>query len=579
MNGGGADAFLGDFFGLVRFFEKYTKPEFLGEFGTAEHPTAYFNRSHHADIKFGGDTVLTKFEVVLTKAQGGMPNWQYVGPDDILNHLFAWMATKCDPSSQYSVQAGDSVIIILLAHGHGDRATSMPDGCILGTKNLFVSTFVEKLRQFPRNVQVNVISNSCYSGLFAEKIEEDAQQDRFVVAASKSGPLDRAWPGERSASNRFRNGLFIAGLVRSLGGFQTTRTNPTIAKLKDELADATRSHPDPTKRSEPSFYNLQTEETLVGDLLFKKFADFPLSQQNIAARRRLELETEYLNRYPNPTSGPAPMTPPTQGQSFALQVIRAESEAFGMNNTPQYIEVNFAQYAMFSAERFLPDILRGLVWRGRWQSNVFQLFMILVLHGHCSLSALEKPIDYSSMTETTMWMHNALMSFSALNDLYKTGSEVVHLDEREVQWHEFRYPIVWLETMIVRSAVNISNTFDCIAVTNLLGPIDKSHFVKVPKLDRKWTPLPDEVVASVPQDPPCFGMMLPSGIDLQGRENPFLNIQKEFYERLNMLEKAFDEYFIVPISERRSLEYQQDREVDQRDWTPWTPPGTLSPES
>ena len=35
------------------------------ELWTCEDPLDYFNRSKHTDIKFGGDTVLEKYEVVF----------------------------------------------------------------------------------------------------------------------------------------------------------------------------------------------------------------------------------------------------------------------------------------------------------------------------------------------------------------------------------------------------------------------------------------------------------------------------------------------------------------------------------
>ena len=39
----------------------------------------------------------------------------------------------------------------------------------LGDKISYVDTFVDMLRKFPRTVQVNVILNSCYYGIFEEK--------------------------------------------------------------------------------------------------------------------------------------------------------------------------------------------------------------------------------------------------------------------------------------------------------------------------------------------------------------------------------------------------------------------------
>ena len=45
----------------------------------------------------------------------------------------------------------------------------------LGDKILYVDTFVDMLRKFPRTIQVNVILNSCYYGIFEEKFRVDSQ--------------------------------------------------------------------------------------------------------------------------------------------------------------------------------------------------------------------------------------------------------------------------------------------------------------------------------------------------------------------------------------------------------------------
>lgn len=50
------------------------------------------------------------------------------------------------------------------------------DGVKLGDKILYVDTFVDTLRKFSRTIQVNVISNGGYSGIFAEKYRIDNQK-------------------------------------------------------------------------------------------------------------------------------------------------------------------------------------------------------------------------------------------------------------------------------------------------------------------------------------------------------------------------------------------------------------------
>ena len=55
-----------------------------------------------------------------------------------------------------------------------------------------------------------------------------------MQAASGSHFQDKAWPAAKSPSNRFRNGLFVAGLVRSLGGLTTGKDSPSLRMVKDQ---------------------------------------------------------------------------------------------------------------------------------------------------------------------------------------------------------------------------------------------------------------------------------------------------------------------------------------------------------
>ena len=183
VNSGSYEAFLRDLFGLVRFFETRIRLDFGGEFWTCENPLEQFNRSHHTDIKLGGDTVLEKYEVVFKKFGEGSASWEYIAPADILAHVNSWMEVKIDVHHHSRTKDGDSVIIIFSAHGHASTATMLGDGVKLGHNILYVDTFVEMLRKFPQTVHVNVISNSCYSGVFAEKFRSDNQQNRWVQAA------------------------------------------------------------------------------------------------------------------------------------------------------------------------------------------------------------------------------------------------------------------------------------------------------------------------------------------------------------------------------------------------------------
>ena len=560
VNGGSHEAFLGDFFGLVRFFEKRIKPDFGGEFWTCEDPLDYFNRSNHTDIEFGGDTVLEKYEVVFKEFGGGSSSREYIAPADILAHVNSWIDVKTDVHHHSRTKDGDSVIIIFLAHGHASTATMLGDGVKLGDNILYVDTFVDMLRKFPRTVQVIVISNGCYPVIFAERFRSDKQQNRWVQAASGSHFGDKAWPAAESPSNRFRNGLFIAGLVRSLGGLTTGKDSPSLRMVKDQLEKATQSASDPAQRGTPTAYHTASVETGVAELLFRQFADFPLLPNNFAARRRAELNQTYLSRYPTPSE------PSAQAVSFDLNIIDEECRAFGTDNNPDYSEGMFVLAAMHHPQQHMADILRALMWRGRHQSNVLQVFMLLCLHGYCDLSALSRPIDYDEFNTDDQWLQRTLMAFTCFNELSEQGKQIAHLDGGMVDWQHFLYPLLWLRVMLRRSAVSIISALDSMIGTTLLGELDIDYFCKIPVMEKTWIPDRDVNWDLHGKQPPCFGLMLPSGIDLSDPGNTIEGIQKRFYDRFDKVEQAYEEFFEVPGDSGFSLKYQQDKDEDVRDW-------------
>ena len=497
--------------------------------------------------------------MVFKKFGGGSTSWEYIAPADILAHVNTWIEVKTDVHHHSRTKDGDSVIIIFLAHGHASTATMLGDGVKLGDNILYVDTFVDMLRKFPRTVQVNVISNSCYSGIFAEIFRSDKQQNRWVQAASGSHFGDKAWPAAKSPSNRFRNGLFIAGLVRSLGGLTTGKDSPSLRMVKKQLEKATQSASDPAQRSTPTAYHMENVETRVAELLFRQFADFPLLPNNIAARRA-ELNQSYLSRYATPSD------PSAQAISFGLDIIDEECHAFGMDNSPGYSEGMFVLAAMHHPQQHMADILRALMWRGRHQSSVFQIFMHLCLHGYCDLSALSRPVDYDEFQSEDQWLQSTLMAFTSFRELSQQGKKMAHLDGGMVDWQHFLYPLLWLRIMLRRSAASIVSALDFMTATTLLGDLDIEYFRKLPIMEKTLIPDRDVNLDLHGKRPPCFGLMLPSGIDLSDPGNTFEGIQKRVYCRFDKVEQAYEQFFDVPEDTGFSLKYQQSGDEDLGDW-------------
>ena len=285
--------------------------------------------------------------------------------------------------------------------------------------------------------------------------------------------------------------------------------------------------------------------------------------QNTAARRPNELDHSYL-RYPTPAS------PPPAVVSFAVQVVRREADKFGPGTSGAFSEGYFESIGSAVSEsnpRFLPDVLRGLMWRGRHQSNVFQMFMQLCLHGLCSLSSLELPIEFSGEAGPLVaWIERALQCFDALDPLFDQGSKHIPFDQPwSVDWQSFLPPKRWLAVVIARSATDLQDVFNFIDTGRHLGKSLKTAIDALPDAPPKGE-YPYRTAGHAKFGPTAyFGLFLPHGIQLEDSANAFQSIHERFYTHLNDFEMAYERFFNIPEEERLSMTCQKNDDADAGD--------------
>ena len=292
--------------------------------------------------------------------------------------------------------------------------------------------------------------------------------------------------------------------------------------------------------------------------------------QNTVARRPNELDHSYL-RYATPAS------PPSAGISFAVSVVKREASKFGPDDDGSFSEGHFESVGSRISEtnrQHLADVLRGLMWRGRHQSNVFQIFMQLCLHGLCSLSSLGSRIEFEGNAGPLVsWIERALRCFDGLGPLFDQGSKHIPFDNPwSVDWQSFRVPERWLAVVIARSATDLHAVFQSINGAGHLGDLRHS-LLDALLLDAPPQNTYPDPSACRTEFPPAayFGLFLPHGIKLEDPANSFQNLQERFYTRLNDFEMAYDRFFNIPEEERLSGTDQKNDVVDIRDWAPAAP--------
>ena len=282
--------------------------------------------------------------------------------------------------------------------------------------------------------------------------------------------------------------------------------------------------------------------------------------QTTAARRRNELDHSYL-RYPTPAS------PPPAVVSFAVHVVRREADKFGPGTFGDFSEGYFESKGSGVSEsnqRFLPDVLRGLMWRGHHQSNVFQIFMQLCLHGLCNLSSLELPIDFSGNAGPLVaWIDRALRCFDGLEPLFDEGSKHIPFDQPwSVDWQSFLPPQRWLAVVIARSATDLQDVFNFIGKAGHLGNVSKPALDALPDAPPKGE-YPYRTAGHAQYGPTAyFGLFLPHGIQLEDPANSFQNLHERFYTHLNDFEMAYARFFDIPEEERLPMTYQKNDDVN-----------------
>jgi hypothetical protein len=563
VQGGTHTAFLGDFLALVEFFQTQTSPAFAADFWTMYGPQQYFEEKRnekYTTIKFENRVMANRHNT-----EHHTQPYTYVDPTQICQRVFQWLDIKADATHELCAKPGDSIILIILAHGSWQDDTPGPVGIRLGNNDMLVGDFVTALRRIPRDVQVNVISNACYSALFAQNIAADKQALRWIQVASQ--PLQKAFAADWSASGRFQNSGFIAGLVRSLAGLgRNNRID--LGTLQNELTAATEANTTPQYRTSQFSYSDSPLTTQVHTLLLRGFADYPFTPQNSAARRRKELNFKMLKR-PFPV-GAALM----DKQDFAASMIAEEHDSFGSQVT-EMLDDGFEGMTRFDSARknCAGEILCGMLIRGRLQAAVFNVFMQLCLQGVCSLSALEHPIDWNIRAPAgtcRSWILCMLGVFNCSRVNWDWVQEKWGIS-RGGRWVEYGAPINWLATMIGRSFTSLDVVFDIIRTTNQLGPIhvdSLKRFVEGFQPDGEWEADINLNRAEEWYGSGTFAFWLPENVDAsiiqQGFDDAARALSKDFYQRLERTEMHYAVFFDISRDVFDADVQQGERDV--RDW-------------
>lgn len=428
--------------------------------------------------------------------------FEYVSPEDILKRVTAWIEGKA-----HSVAENDVVNIFFEAHG------TMNGKICLGSKYFETSKVASLLSQFPTGCQVNAVGRHCYYGKFRNIIIADGKIPRHAIA--DCGPEEAVhFAATPSVSNRIRNSHSLLPFVQSLAQVsfpwlpRQAHLPVRMAELESTLREAIRrATPSLTRECQAETYTsylspeIQASVTLLEELVLRDHVDVVFLSQNVHRRRRSEWPTLDLQLMQQTRRA----IPPSSG-SLARRIqehVHAAAADCDFDNALRddgpilgRLEYPNTPY---------DEILRALYYRGRVQSAVWDLFLILCERGFLNLEAsLEQPINFYSTPESLCNVLNLLLCF-------KEPCEADACVPNNFNT-SLTTPIQWLAVMISRGCAEPQRLFETIHYTRIPGPLLESEVNKLLHTNNGPISIECDPKMVAGYSPPPFGFWLPSGV-------------------------------------------------------------------
>ena len=443
-----------------------------GDFWSCFPTREYFN-SQNESVKFGTRLFPEEEQQpmeIFTKADFdcGEISWKQIASDRVSNDVLSYTESQAK-----KLGAGDGFSIILIGHG-------TEEGTTIGNKILRNEDLARALDGFKAGVRVNVVVQSCDSGVFMDKIGVKGERKRFVHTDSSSG--------EMSPSGRYRNCVFGGGFLRSLE--PGAMANPRHCTSDIALI------------------------TKFMDVLFTDFVDRAFSQTTTT--------TNLARRIITPS---APMTDPSlplpnvpyhhlqdAAECISAEIDLADDEG-GERDAALIQALSVAKYFFFKKKtmsvevyrQHLAAIVKALAWRFRIQE-----YFYLAMEGLANKDLVDPDLAFRhpmyflgpEADPRVRVIVEVLQSFELVK---KSG----HPDPGEMEGR-LDSPIWWLAAVLVRSSTDLKRSLSFLMTTGLLGKVDLKYVDGIEREDVDLTqPLHPSAVESVPQ----LGFWLPQGGD------------------------------------------------------------------
>ena len=207
-------------------------------------------------------------------------------------------------------------------------------------------------------------------------------------------------------------------------------------------------------------------------------------------------------------------------------------------------------------------LLTNLYWRGRQQSAIWDLYIVLVERGFLKIESLAYPINYATNPTATIKIQKYLNCFSFV----KAAIDFSNLPFPG--YEPTQCPTFWLAVMIGRGCAHEpSKMFETINFTGFLGKAELEDLEEVSHRGgtRAWHCDPRLAAGETFQ---FFGSWLPHGLGHDVRTYPEKILG--CLNRFGRVEEAYKQYYDLPdsvlVEESRQAEYLRARDL-QNDTT------------
>ena len=238
-------------------------------------------------------------------------------------------------------------------------------------------------------------------------------------------------------------------------------------------------------------------------------------------------------------------TPTSKAKALAKEVIDLELSKCDTENSMPYDYGIYDTY-VYGKSDDTAQVLKALYWRGRLQSTVWHIFVMLTQRGYVSANSLRKPmaLEYTDAVVSVTWR------LSTFSHVRKESSPEMSSDPLPYATWEPNFAthvVSWLATMIVRECSDIAGLLDQVEATGWLGARDEEAFAEyVEHCEQKeFACDPNERTPTAEEKCDVFGFWLPHGLGTAVDDAELARLIDDYVSRFDRIEKAFKAFFDV----------------------------------